>query len=348
MNAPAGYRVDSVDPSAHRDDVLGVWRGNLGQEARMAAKFDWFYQGCPFGSPLLEMLRHDASGAWAGVAAAGPRRLRWRDRDVAAGLLVDLAVTAAHRSLGPALALHHALIADGRERFGLIYGFPNARAVPVCRRVGHVHLADIVRYARVVRHRRYAARRIPAWISGPAATVFDLAARLRAWWQRRSADAKLMAVWTSQAPEDADALWSESEHGDEPIGIRNREFLAWRFDANPLVDVRYLAIRTGGERRLRAWFACQVEENVLHVRDYWSHDAAGGLSPAYVALLLREADRAGHAAVSVEYAGPEHRLLGWSANGFVERSRRQVYGQWFLAGIDPKQTPHLTSGDEDE
>ena len=43
------------------------------------------------------------------------------------------------------------------------------------------------------------------------------------------------------------------------------------------------------------------------------YDAAGGLSPAYVALLLREADRAGHAAVSVEYAGPEHRLSGWSA-----------------------------------
>ncbi len=348
MAAPIGYRVESVDPQTHRDDALAVWRGNLGNEAHMAAKYGWFYQTCPFGSPLLELLKHDASGEWAGIAAAGPRRMSWRGRTFTAGLLVDLAVGAAHRSLGPALALHHALIADGASRFGLIYGFPNKRAVPVCRRVGHVHLADIVRRARVLRHRKYLGRRLPPWFSGVAGRLLDLRARVDAWWKRRSAGEKLIGVWSEQAPEDADALWANSEHGDEPIGIRDRTFLAWRFDANPLVRTRYLSVRSAGDRRLRAWFACQVEDGVLHVRDFWSHDAAGGIASAYVAILLGAAYPEGYDAVSVEYAGPDERLDGWQSTGFVERSRRPVYGHWFLSGIDSQLSPHLTSADEDE
>lgn len=348
MNAPAGYRVDAVDPAVHRADVLGVWRGNLGQEARMAAKYDWFYQGCPFGAPLLELMRHEPSGEWAGVAAAGTRRMAWRGREFHAGLLVDLAVTAAHRSLGPALALHHALIADGRERFGLLYGFPNRKAVPVCRRVGHRHLTDIVRYARVVRHRKYLGRRLPPWVSRLIGFCLDQRARFDAWRLHRRGDEKLVATWTAQAPSDADTLWADAEHGDEPIGVRDRNFLAWRFDANPLVEVCYLTLRTARDRRLRAWFACQVEENVLHVRDFWSHDAGGGISAVYVGELLQAVYPKGHDAVSVEYAGPASRLAGWQAHGFVERSRRPVYGLWFQPGRDAGLVPHLTSADEDE
>lgn len=348
MAAPVGYRVESVDPQTHRDESLGVWRGNLGNEAHMAAKYGWFYQNCPFGSPLLELLKHEASNEWAGIAAAGPRRMTWRGREFTAGLLVDLAVGTAHRSLGPALALHHALIEDGGKRFGLIYGFPNKRAVPVCRRVGHVHLADIVRHARVLRHRKYLGRRLPGWFSSIAGGLLDLRARFAAWRQSRVGGERLIAVWSAQAPEDADTLWANSEHGDEPIGIRDRTFLAWRFDANPLAQVRYLSVRSSDDRRLRAWFACQVDEDLLHVRDFWSHDAVGGVSPAYIALLLKAAHVDGQGAVSVEYAGPDASLSGWHANGFVERGRRPVYGQWFLEHIDAQQSPHFTSADEDE
>ena len=150
--APAPvYAARTVQPAAARDAVLAVWRGNLGDAARMAAKFDWFYGGCPWGAPLLQMLAHGPSGADIGVAAAGPRRMLREGAAIEAGVLVDLAVLPEHRSLGPALLLQQALIEAADSRFELLYGFPNPKAVPVFKRVGYVHLADYHSYVEAQR-----------------------------------------------------------------------------------------------------------------------------------------------------------------------------------------------------
>jgi hypothetical protein len=346
--AIAGYSVESVDPQIRGEDALAVWRGNLGSDAHMAAKMAWFYRSCPFGTPLLELLRHEETGQAVGAAGVGPRRMRWRGREFTAGVLVDLAINAAHRSLGPALVLHQALLGQARQHFGLVYGMPNKQAIPVFRRIGHVHLGDMVRYARVLKHEKYLGRRLPGWFSRLTGWVLDRRARFDAWRKRRSLQSTLAGSWSGRAPADADTLWATSEHGDDPIGIRDHAFLAWRFDANPLATVRFFCVRQSSDRRLRAWFACESDGDLLHVRDYWSHDAIGGVSSAYVAMLVRAAQGGPHSALSVEFAGPDDHLAGWFANAFMERSRRPVYGQWHLSGMPASQCPHLTSADEDE
>ena len=107
MNAPAAAPVAYVarEGSAARDReaVLALWRGNLGDDARMAEKFDWFYRDSPLGEPLLRILHHGSDGPAVGIATAGPRRLRAGTRELRGGVLVDLAVLPEHRTLGPAL-----------------------------------------------------------------------------------------------------------------------------------------------------------------------------------------------------------------------------------------------------
>ena len=59
MSAPAGsavrpaYVVSAGDVHRDRKGVLSVWKGNLGREEWLAAKYDWFDRGCPFGEPAL-------------------------------------------------------------------------------------------------------------------------------------------------------------------------------------------------------------------------------------------------------------------------------------------------------
>ncbi len=53
------YAIEEGDVARDRETVLDVWRGNLGDDARMRAKYDWFYVQCPFGEPLLRLLRFD-------------------------------------------------------------------------------------------------------------------------------------------------------------------------------------------------------------------------------------------------------------------------------------------------
>jgi hypothetical protein len=342
------YVAHAGDAGRDRDLVLDLWRGNIGKEQRLEAKFDWFYLGCPWGVPVLQLLRHEPSAAWVGVAGAGPRRMFARDREASAGILVDLAVTEEHRSLGPALTLQKGLMAAARERFDLLYGFPNPRAAPVFQRAGYGKLGDIVRYARVLRHGEHLGRRIPRAAARPLGWTLDAASRVRAAFLAARSRA-LTASWHDaldpRTSELVDALWAESDHGVALIAPRTTAMLRWRFDRAPLPKVRYLLLREVDSGPLHAWFACERAGQMLHVRDFWSVDSARGIGARFIEAMLRAARHDGAATVSVEYAGPALRHAAWVRAGFAPRTRRPILGKWTRGA---EMDLHLTSADEDE
>ncbi len=343
--APA-YAVDEGEVTRDREAVLGVWRGNLGEDARMRAKYDWFYAQCPYGQPLLRLLRFGSEAAPVGVAAAGPRRMADGDRVLAAGVLVDLAVRAEHRSLGPALILQSALAEAGTRRFGLLYGFPNPKAAPVFKRVGSEKFGDLVRHARVLRHAGYVQRRLPRALAVPAGAILDRLDALKAWWRRRG-DARLQRRWSERSDPRFDSLWARSPHYHAVTAVRDAAFARWRFDECPFADTRFLLVEDA-DGTLVAWFACQADDGLLHVRDFWSEHGNAGVARAHVDVLVRAARRAGHSALSVEFGGSAQAFAGWAVCGFVERSRRPVYGRWSGDIGVGERGFHLTSADEDE
>lgn len=197
------YVTREGDATTDREAVLAVWRGNLGQDARMTVKYDWFYRSAPAGTPLLQLLMHTGMEAPVGVCAAGRRRMLRNGREVRAGVLVDLAVMIEHRSLGPALILQQALFAAGKRELDLLYGFPNPKAAPVFKRIGYQQLTDMVRHVRVVRHAPYLhrrLRRIPGLLAAPVGALIDLGHRLRDAWRFPYAR-KLRAQWFDRVPD---------------------------------------------------------------------------------------------------------------------------------------------------
>lgn len=350
MNAavqPPLYTVQAGDVARDRDTVLAIWRGNLGQAPLMAAKYDWFYLQPSGAPPLLQLLRHEPSGTAVGACSAGRRRMSWRNRDIRAGVLVDLAVTPEHRSLGPALILQQGLVVAGKRELDLLYGFPNPKAAPVFKRIGYRHLGDMVRHAKVLRHAGYLARKMPVFLARVAGVVADLAVHL-ADTLRGLGGPRLHARWSDRADPRMDALWSGSPHGHGLLAIRDGRHVRWRFDRCPLGKTRHLLL-SEPDGSLSGWFATQAIDGTLHVRDFWSRDAAQGVGGHYLDALLRAARAEGHAAVSLELAAPESHLHAWHSRRFVERGRRPVFGQWSWPdpeGNDPAL--FLTSADEDE
>lgn len=337
------------DVERDRDTVLGIWSGNLGENHRMLAKYDWFYRHCPFGAPLLELLYHHPSGAWVGACSIGRRRMLWQGREIRSGLLVDLAVLPRHRSLGPALMMQMGLIESAREHLDLTLGFPNPKAAAVFRRIRYDKFSDMVRRVRVLRHGPYLRRRVPSWLARPAGALLDLATTARDSW-RALGSRGLDAQWSVRATPDMDELWSRSLPGHGLLAVRDQGFARWRFDDSPLEEVRYLLVRDRRSGRLEAWFATDATNGTLHVRDFWSSDAATAIGTRYVDALLRAARRLGVTAISLSMAGSPERVASWVSRGFVERSRRPVFGYW---SKPPNQLPrdldiHLTSADEDE
>lgn len=346
MSATA-YRVETGNAVRDRDALIAIWRGNLGREERMRAKFDWFYLDCPFGEPLVRMLHHGDEPMPVGVATAARRQMHCNGRTLRAGVLVDLAVLSEHRALGPALMLQGSLLQDGDTHFDLLYGFPNRKAVPAFKRAGYRHLGDIVRFARVLRHARYLGDRLPGWLAAPAGPLLDAARRMLDRWRCCGAG-RLDARWSDAADPRFDALWARSPHVAGLSSAHDSAFARWRFDASPLDATEYLLLSDQADGELRAWFACQVCDRVLHVRDFWSDDAASGVGHVYVHALLEAARRRGHDAVSVEYAAAPEKLSGWLAAGFVERSRRPIYGRFLDGAVCDPGDWHLTAADEDE
>lgn len=344
----APYRVGKGEVGRDREAVLHIWHGNLGQDARMRAKYDWFYLGCPFGAPLVQLLYQGTGSVPVGVCSAGRRRMRWQGREISAGVLVDLAVNREHRSLGPALMLQQSLIETGRRELDLLYGFPNPKAAPVFKRIGYRKLGEMQRHARVLKHARYLRRRMPAFAALPLGMLADLAivARdaMRSLFARRP-----RAGWSDRADASFDTLWQGSAHGRGLLGVRDAAHARWRFDASPLARTRYLLLRDRlGE--LEAWFATQEEDGVLHVRDFWSRDAMAGVGASTIDALVRAARAAGHHALSIEMATTRSRLAGWEARGFTLRASRPLFGRWgdTAHGGDSEPDLHITSADEDE
>lgn len=342
------YLACAGDIARDRDAVISVWHGNLGLPARHAGKYDWFYQACPFGQPLVQLLRHTPTESWAGTCAVGPRRMLWQGREIRAGVLVDMAVDAPHRTLGPAMILQSALMTAAADQFGLLYGFPNRKSLPVVKRLGYTELGQLPRYTRVLHYRDYLGRIVPRRLVTPLAWLLDgfTAARdLLHQAFRSTPDAQ----WRDRVDPRMDELWATSEHGAGPIAIRDTTFLRWRFDAAPLARTRYLLL-SDASGKLRAWFACQVDGNILHVRDFWSLEAASGVRRSHIHALLRAARRHGCCAVSVEHAGSPTALNAWAAAGFRLRGQRPIIGRW-LGTFDDHTQPmrfHLTAADEDE
>lgn len=344
MSPHPAYTVHAAEVERDRDIILGLWRGNLGEEARMARKYDWFYRQCPYGAPLTLLLRHEESGKWVGVMSAGPRRMLLGGRRVLVGVLVDLTVLPAHRSLWPALSLQQALMEAGAKRFDLLYGFPNPKAAAVFKRVGYVPLCKIVRHARVLRHGDYVRRRAPALLAAPAGRALDAVDRLRL----RMQGARLQGQWQARADATLAALWSPASAGDGLVAVRDLAFLHWRFDQSPLIEVRYLVVRdTHGEAL--AWFVCETRGNALCVHDFWSRRGAIGPSGAELATLLNSAREAGHASVSIEL-GAAAATSAWHATGFAARESRPVFWRSSTASQEALATAQswLTAADEDE
>lgn len=343
------YVVVDGDVRRDRERVIGVWRGNLGSGARLAAKYDWFYLQCPWGDPVLQGLRHEPTSQWVGVAAIGPRRMLWQGREIRAGILVDMAVSAAHRSLGPALMLQQRVFDRATADFDLVYGFPNARAVAVVKRVGYAWLGDIVRYSRVLRHAPYLQRLMPRPCARALGWLLDALDRHAGAWRSRRGSRRRVE-WRDEVDPRMQDLWERSQPGSGLVAVRDMASVRWRFDHAAFNRARYLLVGARSGDAIEAWYACQVEGAVLHVRDFWSADAPRGVPRVAIDALIQAARADGHSAISIQYAGPAVAFAAWRAARFVERERRPIFGKWRPAlEMSAQHGPiHFTPGDEDE
>lgn len=343
------YKTRTGDLVADRDVVLELWHGSLEGVLTRGQKYLLHYQQCPWGAPDIELLEND--GQAVGVAAVQPRSMRHAGQDFKAGLLIDFAVSPAHRSVGPALKLQKALLARCEGRYDLIYGMPNGNARALSRRAGMEEVGSIVRLVRVLRYGRYVRSYLPEMFASLAGRVLDASTGV-AGSLRRLIHGQMVATWSDTPVAEFDALWQAQKEaqGDCLVAPRDTLRLGWRLASTATRRTRYLLLRDRRGGRLAGWFACQRLAETLKVMDYWTPGAARGTSRVLLDALAAAAAAIGCASVSIELFAPDAVLQSWMAAGFVARESRPIFAKWSraLGGAAPQPAMFLTSADEDE
>lgn len=344
------YIVMAAGVAEGRAGAIEAWRGTLGPDDTLEERYAALCERSPYGAPVLRLVQHRASGRFIGVAALGPRRMVCGGREVRAAVLSHFAIDREHRSLGPALMLLESLLAEGRQRFDLVYGVPrnSAGAGAVLRRAGLKPVGQIVRLVCVVRHAPYLRRKMAGPLAACVGWLADRWRDLRALPVAR-ASACLRAEWTSAADGRMDRLWETGVRGETLYSERGTRMLRWRLDGAVASTVRYLVLGDA-DGQPSAWFACEVNPawpHILNVLDFWS-DAGGVVSRAQVQGLVRQARKAGMAAVSVSLCASAASMAAWTASGFVERARQDVHGTWCDPSLAAAPPPlHFTDLEQD-
>lgn len=326
-----------------RDTVIGLWRGNVGWQDQLERMYDVFYLGCPFGRPLLQLLRHRASGEIVGTIGAGPRPMLWQGRELRAAVLSHFVVLPKHRSLKPAQGLLRAMTATSLDHFEFVYGLTNAQGAAVCKRAGISVPGKLLRHVKVLRYRSYVPRKLPGPLGRVGGALLDgaIAAghRLRAPGRRSG----LHVAWTDAVDPRMQALWERSEHGSSLCTVRSTAMLDWRFLRLPAIQRRFLLVAPAPDAPLLAWFVCETNARVpgfMTVTDAWF---AGGVREAdrrAVRELCRMGYEAGYEAIEVRLAVAAPVFEAWQAEGFVVRGQQP----FFVVGMDPLRAGDIGAG----
>ncbi len=350
MSKPAkDYAVTVANVQADRASVLDLWQNGMGGDNRFAAKYQWFYENGPYGPGTILLLRHGPDRTLAGMTGLGTRRLWIDGAPCAAGLLADFRVMPEHRTLFPAMLLQRQMHAVALESNQLLYGMPNKNALPVIKRIGQVHVADLTRYAMVLRHVEYLRASLPRVLATAAGAVADAArgfyrTPLSVWL------GKWQGQWLDQPDHRLDALWQKCQRNAGVIAQRDSAFLTWRFVAKPGARFRLFTVRRAQSDALAAYAVCEQNGLSLAIHDLLAEPGENKALAAMLALLARQAGREGSTNISMEFHGPAHMIAAMSRAGFHARSSRPVYasdGSDRAADLASKQW-YVTSADEDE
>lgn len=343
----SAYAVRSADAQADRAVVMALWQTHMRSSPQ--GKFDWFYLGHPIAPPHLLLLTHGPGAEPVGIAGLGTRGIFVNGEYRTAGVLADLVVLPEHRTLYPALLLQKQMRLTALNSHSVVYGLPNKNSTPIVRRLGYAQIGELVRYSRVLRHGSYLKRRLPGWLSmllgGVADRVVPFFLKPERW--RRNA---WQCAWVDAFDARFDALWARASAFNGVIGVRDAQFLAWRFSAQPEHQYRTFAVTAPGETGITAYAVCETIGTTLHLRDLLVDPTRKGSEHRLIHLLAKEAFQQGFSSLSLEFLGPVAGRDSLLEAGLRERGKRVLYasfapqdeGQlrtldWYVTGADEDQ-----------
>lgn len=282
--------------------ICSLWRTGLSASNLYEAKFDWYYHRNPDGAPDALFLLHNSGIDAVGFAAVGHRRMRFNNATFMTGVLVDFVVRPEHRTLFPALLLQQEMYRFALQTHQMVWGLPNAKAAAVFSRAGYQCVGQLVRYVRVLRSAEYLARHIPRWASRVIGPIIDWARSVDIVF-RGMGTRDYIIQWQNRPDTRFNDLWERSAKPDQLMGVRDEQYLTWRFSDSPFGTHSFCTLVSIVDQRLIGYAACEFVQHAAHVRDFLVDSNVPGALACLWRELARSAFCMGHASLNTEFLG---------------------------------------------
>lgn len=344
--------VEAFPARTDRKRVLDLWAScwSETQSGRrdLAEKFDWYYLGNPAGDCIVYELR--AADKAIGMTVSAPRRFLFNGKPVTGGTIIDFIINPRHRTFYPAKILQRVAHEGILEQHDFAFGIPNERARRFMQKA-KLGMQEISRpyMTTVLRTAHYLRRYLKGWLAAPAGVVLDAMIGCRDAIARLLLPA-LRGQVLSEFDGRFDDLWRRANIPGL-IGVRDSQFLTWRFQNQPGRRNTVLAItRPNRSEELRAYFVLEMDNDVMSVRDMLAPGSWAEQASAWF-LLRRTARRMGIRTVTCHIACSSAARRAMQVAGFRKRGEmimffRPLADEEFAAARRTSSW-HVTEADED-
>jgi hypothetical protein len=278
--------VRPVHQQSEHQEFLTILQTNL-PSLPHERRFKWLYRDNPDGPAWSWFAFEEAPDNIIGVTSVFPRSMWIAGEVQLCGQVGDFAVSASHRSLGPALLLQRATFEPvNRGELAFCYDCPPHQAgMSTFRRLGLGPSCTVHRYALPLRVDAQFRKRLGAASVVPAAAGNMLLHLHRLSTRKRGAKKLEVSEHQDAFGEEFSRLDEAAKGANKIRGRRTAAHLNWRYRQDPLQQYQVLTARRKGE--LLAFAVLRISPEVVTIVDLCGTD----LHEACFSLLAAIVDR---------------------------------------------------------
>jgi len=239
-------RIRTLDLDADREALAEFLHENLSGHGG-ADHFEWLYLNNPDGAARAWFVLDEDDENPIGAAAAFPRQAWVKGEELVCWNLGDFAIGKKFRSLGPALMLQRACVAEILEgKVAFAYDHPSCSMMPIYQRIGFGATGQVTRFVRLLRLDEKVKGFWKERLLGKGVVALgNLALSLgrRGSLQRDGYEAILLEDRFDQRFTELDERVSRDL---TVVGRRTADYLNWRYRDNPLARFQVVALEDDG------------------------------------------------------------------------------------------------------
>lgn len=307
-----------------KKDVISFRNANR-DIRRDEAYFDWRYLQRPCRLKPVIVWAESPEGSKIGSLTLIPHDFYVYDRVLPLGVLGDISVAKEWRGKGIAVRmLEYLSSVDEVNKLAACVVLPNKEASRPLARTGWIEATRLVRYVKILdvspAVKEYTGdNTFSMIISKPANMILKLLSSES--FVKNRAEYKGEVV--KGFDERFDDLWNKAEKDGMVIGLRNREYLSWRYHAHPLVTYKIFTLLNHSS--LSGYIVFHDDGNSCYIDDIFGLNEGNDLK--YLMSSFLKEMRCGNFLFSVTARinknHPSYNFLG--KLGFIERPDYQAF-----------------------